>query len=413
MVLRLLRGLGIAALVIAYSLLAHYSNNPARDPALGAAVSLAPALLIAVLLAWRSTHRLIMLGLVALTGILMLAAWPQLKSHFWPDLLATEHRPLPDPFRHFRTHFAGRKAALMHAILRGTLRPGNATACALHPPGDDGLDTVLRRHDGDLDAAFLPRADRRLVHILQLPHAATGGTDVHRRIHHPPSLYYLTPDTCASSTLSVPFATTQKTPRRVDEISATNMTTRPLLSHPSPDSIVAWRADGAVTRSQFLAEVRQLAARFPGGAHLLNLCRDRYRFSVGLAAAIVSGKTCLLPSSHAPEVIRQIRTFAPDVFGLSDREDCTVELPLLHYPRMAPTASNDETVPQIDCRQLVAILFTSGSTGIPQPHAKYWGGLLNTVKTQAARPGLAGRRIDELRRQPYRRSTCTGWNRPF
>ena len=82
MVLRLLRGLGIAALVIAYSLLAHYSNNPARDPALGAAVSLAPALLIAVLFAWRSTHRLVMLGLVVLTGILLLAAWPQLKSHF-------------------------------------------------------------------------------------------------------------------------------------------------------------------------------------------------------------------------------------------------------------------------------------------------------------------------------------------
>lgn len=82
MVLRLLRGLGIAALVIAYSLLAHYSNNPARDPALGAAVSLAPVLLIAVLLAWRSTHRLVTLGLVAVTCVLALATWPQLKSHF-------------------------------------------------------------------------------------------------------------------------------------------------------------------------------------------------------------------------------------------------------------------------------------------------------------------------------------------
>lgn len=82
MVRRLLRGLGIAALVIAYSLLAHYSNNPARDPALGAAVSLAPALLIVVLLAWRSTHRFVMLGLVAVACVLALAAWPQLKSHF-------------------------------------------------------------------------------------------------------------------------------------------------------------------------------------------------------------------------------------------------------------------------------------------------------------------------------------------
>jgi len=167
------------------------------------------------------------------------------------------------------------------------------------------------------------------------------------------------------------------------------MTTLPLLSHPSPDSIVAWRPEGAVTRTQFLAEVCQLVARLPAGAHLLNLCSDRYRFSVGLAAAIVAGKTCLLPSSHVPEVIRQIRDFAPDAFGLSDREDCTVELPLLHYPQFDRKADYDEAVPQIDSQQRIAILFTSGSTGIPQPHAKYWGGLLASVKAEAARLGLS------------------------
>ena len=167
------------------------------------------------------------------------------------------------------------------------------------------------------------------------------------------------------------------------------MTTLPLLSHPSPDSIVAWRPEGAVTRDQFLAEVRQLVAQLPAGAHLLNLCSDRYRFSVGLAAAIVAGKTCLLPSSHAPDVIRQIRNFAPDAFGLSDRDDCSVELPLLHYPQFKTTADNDQTVPQIDSRQRIAILFTSGSTGIPQPHAKYWGGLFASVKAEAARLGLS------------------------
>jgi hypothetical protein len=106
----------------------------------------------------------------------------------------------------------------------------------------------------------------------------------------------------------------------------------PLLAHTDPDSTVAWRADGAVTLRRFLSEVSQLAARFPAGAHLLNLCKDRYRFSVGLAAAIVSGKLSLLPSTHTPGVVSQIREFAPDVFCLTDGDADTVQLPQLRYP---------------------------------------------------------------------------------
>lgn len=162
----------------------------------------------------------------------------------------------------------------------------------------------------------------------------------------------------------------------------------PLLTHASPDSVVAWRSESAVTRRQFLAEVRQLAAQLPAGAYLLNLCADRYRFSVGLAAAIVAGKTCLLPPSHAPEVIRQITNFAPDAFALSDREDCPVELPLLRYPDFAANNSEDEAVPQIDTHQRVAFLFTSGSTGTPQPHAKHWGTLIASMAAEAARLAL-------------------------
>src|SRR5512141_2091943 len=112
------------------------------------------------------------------------------------------------------------------------------------------------------------------------------------------------------------------------------MTSLPLVSHVSPDSIIAWRADGAVTLRQFLAEVRQLAALLPAGSHMLNMCSDRYRFSVGLAAAIVAGKVSLLPPTPTPEVVRQIKIFAPDVFCLTDSDACAVDLPQLRYPAM-------------------------------------------------------------------------------
>ncbi len=163
------------------------------------------------------------------------------------------------------------------------------------------------------------------------------------------------------------------------------MPTLPLLTHTIPDSIVAWRADGAVTLSRFLAEVGQLAALFPAGRHLLNLCSDRYRFSVGLAAAIVAGKVSLLPSTHTPEVIRQIKRFAPDVFCLSDRDDCTVALPQLRYPVMSAGRMPAIAVPQIDSKQRIAVVFTSGSTGAPQPHPKTWAALVGSVQDEAVR----------------------------
>lgn len=163
----------------------------------------------------------------------------------------------------------------------------------------------------------------------------------------------------------------------------------PLVAHVSPDSIVAWRADGPVTLRCFLAEVRCLAAQFPAGKHLLNMCGDRYRFSVGLAAAILAGKVSLLPSTHTPGVVRQIRAFAPDVFCLTDSDSCAVDLPRLRYPEMEALGQTDEfSIPQIDGAQRIAVVFTSGSTGTPQPHAKTWAGLVGSVQAEAAGLGL-------------------------
>ncbi len=166
------------------------------------------------------------------------------------------------------------------------------------------------------------------------------------------------------------------------------MASLPLVSHSSPDSIIARRAEGAVTLRQFLAEVAELVALFPPGGHLLNMCSDRYHFSVGLAAAIVAGKISLLPSTHTAETVRQIKLFAPDVFCLTDSDLCAVKLPQFRYPAMATGPAIDFAIPQIDSSQRIAIVFTSGSTGLPQPHVKTWGALVNSVQAEATRLGL-------------------------
>src|SRR5579862_7175315 len=109
------------------------------------------------------------------------------------------------------------------------------------------------------------------------------------------------------------------------------MQSRPLFAHAQPDSVVAWRDGRPISAHRFLRDVRELAQQLPAGGHVLNLCSDRYRFTVGLAAGLIAGKCSLLPPTNTPEVIRQMSIFAPDAFCITDDADCTLELPLLFY----------------------------------------------------------------------------------
>jgi len=168
------------------------------------------------------------------------------------------------------------------------------------------------------------------------------------------------------------------------------MRTLPLVTHTSLDKTVAWRKGTAISVEKFLTDVAYLAALLPHGKHVLNICRDRYHFTVGLAAAIISNKVSLLPPTHTPEMVQQLQAFSADVFCLHDNDDCDIALPQLRYPVVMPEHhSANMTIPQIDAQQLVAVVFTSGSTGAPIPHSKSWGSLVQNVQAQATRLGLS------------------------
>ncbi len=166
------------------------------------------------------------------------------------------------------------------------------------------------------------------------------------------------------------------------------MSRLPLLGHKHPDQIVAWHQGRPITVAHFLSDVHHLADQLPSGQHLLNMCADRYRFTVGLAAAVVRGKVSLLPSTHTPETIRQMQAFAPDVFCLHDAQSCNIALPQFRYAEAPAMPGGDLAIPLIDSAQLVAVVFTSGSTGTPVPHQKYWGPLVQSVLAEAERLGL-------------------------
>lgn len=177
------------------------------------------------------------------------------------------------------------------------------------------------------------------------------------------------------------------------------MPTYPLVFHSSPDQTIAWRDGTPVSVRAFVADVARVAAALPAGGHVFNVCRDRYRFAVSLCAALVAGRISLLPSTHTPEMVRQLATFAPDAFCLHDAPDCAIDLPRFAYPDAAPGDRLDDApfaVPQIDASRIMAYVFTSGSTGAPVPHRKTWGFLVGCVRAAADRLGLLDGRAATL-----------------
>jgi acyl-coenzyme A synthetase/AMP-(fatty) acid ligase len=174
------------------------------------------------------------------------------------------------------------------------------------------------------------------------------------------------------------------------------MDTIALLSHSTPTAVIAYRAGVPVTAQRFLSDARHLAQSLPAGNHVLNVCADRYHFTVGFAACLMTGRISLLPSTHTPEVIGQLANFAPDAFCLTDDPRCDIGLPRVYYPGELPAADIAWAVPQIRVTQLAAIVFTSGSTGTPLPYRKTWGRLARCVRDGAPRLGLSDGRSHAL-----------------
>lgn len=76
------RSSAFIALAIGYALLAHHTNATPGNERLGAFVALAPILLAAGSMAWRSRYRTAMLGLFAIGCIALFAAWGAIEHHY-------------------------------------------------------------------------------------------------------------------------------------------------------------------------------------------------------------------------------------------------------------------------------------------------------------------------------------------
>lgn len=126
----------------------------------------------------------------------------------------------------------------------------------------------------------------------------------------------------------------------------------------------------------------------PAAGYLLNLCHDRYRFAVGFAAGLLRGMTSLQPSSQSPETFRRLRDDYPALLALCDGSTDTQDLPRFDFPELAGERNTVSDIPGIPAEHLAAILFTSGSTGLPQAQRKTWGKLAQNGRAEAVALGL-------------------------
>jgi Acyl-coenzyme A synthetases/AMP-(fatty) acid ligases len=146
----------------------------------------------------------------------------------------------------------------------------------------------------------------------------------------------------------------------------------PLLVAGDPQRVLAWRRGRAVSAAQFLAHVRVVAATLPVAEAVVNLCTDRYAFMVAFCAAMVRGQVTLLPSSRAPQAVDEVMATHPGCYALGEQVLDPAPQGYRRLPMLGDVPDMELAWPQIPAEQVVAIGYTSGSTGMPHPSPKTW-----------------------------------------
>lgn len=162
----------------------------------------------------------------------------------------------------------------------------------------------------------------------------------------------------------------------------------PLLRPREFHSIVAYRNTRGVNAGEFLSDVHALSEQLPERKHVLNLCVDRYRFAVGLAAAFQRRQVSLLPPSHTSVFLQRLHESYPDLYALTDFPNKASTIETFQIPERKTGLPETSGMPDFPAEQVVAHVFTSGSTGEPLPHTKTWGSLVASARAAGRALGI-------------------------
>ena len=158
------------------------------------------------------------------------------------------------------------------------------------------------------------------------------------------------------------------------------MNTLPILISSHPDTALFCFEGELITHERFKHDVCCIAAKLQQHKYAINLCADRYFFTLGFVACMLQKQISLMPASRADKEIESLEQDYTDSHRIDDA--------LLETLLNKQTTTKNSFPDKINASQLVAILFTSGSSGKPQPNPKQWGTLVDSAQRVASRLSL-------------------------
>lgn len=156
----------------------------------------------------------------------------------------------------------------------------------------------------------------------------------------------------------------------------------------SSDRVVAWRDGRPLTRGALLSDAGALARDLPGGRRIANACSDQYHFLVVFLAALMRGRTAILPHAFDEPILAELAADHPGLLFVTDRPRDAGALDEMAVAFDGLSAGAAPAFPELAPGMPVAAVFSSGSTGKPVATNRTWGWMQTGVQHYAEAFGL-------------------------
>ncbi len=157
--------------------------------------------------------------------------------------------------------------------------------------------------------------------------------------------------------------------------------------------------DGKViTRANLLAHAWSVSKELPEKRYAVNLCQDRYLFTVSYLAAIIKNQITLLPPNQTPQTVAGLLKDYTHSYCLVDQP---MDLKKDHFLVKAQKPGNFHGhFPHIKTNRVVSISFTSGSTGEPKAVEKTWQEFQNSAQLAVTQLNLNRQKLNIISTVP-------------
>jgi acyl-coenzyme A synthetase/AMP-(fatty) acid ligase len=140
-----------------------------------------------------------------------------------------------------------------------------------------------------------------------------------------------------------------------------------------------------VSLGDLVSRAQQVSRSLPDGRYAVNLCRDRYLFTLCYLAVIFRNQINLLPQNQSPGCIQTLLENYSGSYSISDD-------PGLGYPGFVIKPDilwkDAGQFPEIQDNCIASISFTSGTTGNPKPIPKTFGEFCTAARLATERLGI-------------------------